>query len=1058
MTTSHSAPQRQGFWQQLCDAFFLDLPFLVDSRWRHCEYSLSRNHDYRVHRADDTQVATLKLRSRHRNAAFVLLLITLVFMTYGPTFAAICGTGGAGMSRILYGGLSLLFAVGCLLIIKHAPRGAFGRCSARLDEVHAGRVRRCALRLLTLLVVCVGVVVCTTLSLQAYREAFDPLLCQSAQFHWRSVAQALLIVTAVIGAYVLARAQLRSNAFARWQSALIVSVWVFSWWWLATPEAREADGLPYRQSFTLFAALLFAMTWLAAPLSKRLFRSVTQQTCDDFSLALRHTELFVERPDPEMSARRLINALVNGPLYHPLHLLFLPSLVAVMASNDWLWSLCLVAFLFSGLLITWGFISVRWEQMLMHIDRWFFTGTPLVISLGVIGLAIARLVGNQYVTTLLGAASFGVIFMWILMTYAGLWLFEQVINHALGPQLLRILDRCKLGEPDYIDYPASDIVQPLADKEHRYITLHGAGRLAIVGLNADRTRQFHTYSATELFTILASHSDVIEHKLPAQSGLYSRLTESSHDIARRIKLFFNVLNLGVLLLCGAFLWYIRGNDQHQAMLPMVEAQWQPATIVDSPQHFDLTSALIDRANQQRPALIVAASGGGTRAAVYTASAMRGLAQLGLADDIVLMSGVSGGGVALAYYAMNKPMLPTAAAFAPEAWRYYRDQMAEPFIQDVLEGSLEWRIAGRAPLSALLSESFERRLKHSNRRTLGDVHDVGLILNTSITGHPPSDSNLVSNVMDSNRLQTDPHDCLPFSFLSGQRLSFTNLADTQHFPRPAQTRLPDVGFSFVLINDPRVELVRAAALNANFPPVFPNARVDLIDGSPDCGGRRVYHVTDGGATENLGLISALYALQSSLDVLAEKKSSGTSVTLPPIHIVAMEASAIDVDYKQDRGIGTATGGSKERLAGGLTELLLINIESRLAALAGEPTKLHIHFLPMPAAFRSRGGVGTHWMLPRHVNITNPHLPTAPGFTAQLPLADGDDAINVRLSKHELFDVLDDIHDADGGFCTKPSARTARPQRVADWICGVDSKHPTAPDFHVLTWRRLVTAMQ
>ena len=53
---------------------------------------------------------------------------------------------------------------------------------------------------------------------------------------------------------------------------------------------------------------------------------------------------------------------------------------------------------------------------------------------------------------------------------------------------------------------------------------------------------------------------------------------------------------------------------------------------------------------QRPSLIVAASGGGTRAAVYTAVALEGMAQIDRARDVVLLSGVSGGGVSSAVFA------------------------------------------------------------------------------------------------------------------------------------------------------------------------------------------------------------------------------------------------------------------------------------------------------------------------------------------------------------------------------------------------------------------------
>jgi hypothetical protein len=51
------------------------------------------------------------------------------------------------------------------------------------------------------------------------------------------------------------------------------------------------------------------------------------------------------------------------------------------------------------------------------------------------------------------------------------------------------------------------------------------------------------------------------------------------------------------------------------------------------------------------------------------------------------------------------------------------------------------------------------------------------------------------------------------------------------------------------------------------------------------------VTDGGAEENLGLISALYALESGLAKLLN------GVRLRPIHVVIPEASGVSYDYSQ-----------------------------------------------------------------------------------------------------------------------------------------------------------------
>ena len=124
---------------------------------------------------------------------------------------------------------------------------------------------------------------------------------------------------------------------------------------------------------------------------------------------------------------------------------------------------------------------------------------------------------------------------------------------------------------------------------------------------------------------------------------------------------------------------------------------------------DLKTLLSQQAADHRPALIVATSGGGTRAALFTASALQGLAKLGVTQDIVLLSGVSGGGVASAYFYAHQTDLQRPYATSWQAWRNFEYHMTDPFIGDVLEGATEWRVVSRMALGVLLKESLERQL-------------------------------------------------------------------------------------------------------------------------------------------------------------------------------------------------------------------------------------------------------------------------------------------------------------------------------------------------------------
>src|SRR5262249_14310113 len=132
--------------------------------------------------------------------------------------------------------------------------------------------------------------------------------------------------------------------------------------------------------------------------------------------------------------------------------------------------------------------------------------------------------------------------------------------------------------------------------------------------------------------------------------LFTRITpagreEIRNDLRRQLQLYLFAL-YGVLLIgLAVFLGCYGHDDRTNTVEPIVQAS-QPAT---ESVPADLKTLLSQQAPHKRPAIIVATSGGGTRAALFTASALQGLAKLGISRDIVLLSGVSGGGVAAAYF-------------------------------------------------------------------------------------------------------------------------------------------------------------------------------------------------------------------------------------------------------------------------------------------------------------------------------------------------------------------------------------------------------------------------
>ena len=145
----------------------------------------------------------------------------------------------------------------------------------------------------------------------------------------------------------------------------------------------------------------------------------------------------------------------------------------------------------------------------------------------------------------------------------------------------------------------------------------------------------------------------------------------------------------------------------------------------------LVSLINDKARDQtHPVILIAASGGGTRAAVFTAAILEGISQ-SYGNDVLAGSGVSGGAAALAYYASKRPDL---ASPKEGTWDEFFNTMSMPFIQDVIERAAEWRMVEHGRLGVLLAESFERRWKLSEeRKVLGGIDDFGLICNSTLAG-------------------------------------------------------------------------------------------------------------------------------------------------------------------------------------------------------------------------------------------------------------------------------------------------------------------------------------
>jgi len=1085
----------------IVEAAFSDVPYILDSIWRWMEFRAYRLGVVTVPPPTHTFIRT----STTPWPFFLAYAVVSSLVVFGPTFTTLCQSFGWHVAeglRILAGALLTLAAVGMLISLSYeissrlvrraAQHLAQAQPAASPDEVavqraleHArafgatvaltfgflrkrwdewrqlprslGQVRRTLkavdrhtrIRLVTaffllLLGAGVAIVPFALAGVALIRSHYDPDVCANAHHLGRGLWQVSLFVLLLgVGALMWSWREPRRAIVQLVTASVLWLVTAVVLYFVGGEGAREATGGPYPQTFFVLLAALLLVVFGARCLAALVMANLSLGTRRTFLRALRSTQLFdFTRTEPDLSGLRIVAALVNGVVYHPLHLLLLPSLFAVMLPTHWLFLVVSLVTAFAVMLLAHGSVSQRWEELIQLVQRWFLSGSPLLVSIGVITLAILRLFDVQYVSTILDAAPVGIIAALIVGAYMTLWFAEYWINRWIAERLLVVLGAADGGRDGVVDYPfrgnppGSDVIIFPAE---RVVALQSIGEFCVQGAfersNAPRGEQ----SLGHAFTIYRL-MDLFDRLAPG--------TLAANDIRRRVKTYFAGVNLALLATAAALLLWQRDWNAPLAAYRLVAAR--EVANDDFTGGVNLEALLEARAEHERPALVVAASGGGTRAALYTATALQGLAQIDRTQDIVLLSGVSGGGVAVAYYASH-PQLAGAYASDPAAWDTFKHVVTEPFIEDVLDGVGELRIAANVPLGELLAESFARRVFNGPVTTFSELEGPALILNTTISGHPWPDSEILKDHVGVLRPE-DPcaTQSQPFASLAGSRLIFTNARNVAGFPQPPMV-MPDVGLDYKVIRDPDVGLAAAAALNANFPPVFSNARVRLAQPDRRCVGYS-YFVTDGGATENLGLVSALYELRGVLRAWSRPRPP------PQIDVIAIEASAATYDYTDDRGVGAATGGSKERINGALTAELVASLNARLRELGAPP--LRLHYLPLPLAFRSRGGFGTHWMYADTIRVSNPLVPRLGNRLEQWLSQVRGHTSYAYLNHQDICVLWTALFDPHTAFCASPVPGSKSMQQVSRWICGEAPEwpiHAPLPDLQVTAWQTLITSL-
>ncbi|MCX5795028.1 MAG: patatin-like phospholipase family protein [Elusimicrobia bacterium] len=782
----------------------------------------------------------------------------------------------------------------------------------------------------------------------------------------------LLVITAVcVGLQRLLQPHVRLH-YLHWGLAALVSIGSFA---LAKAGSTEAGFATYRHIFApILWILLGALAFAEFYLSPKLFSEYKGLVAP----CLQDAELFTVPPaNYGTTWATMLFTFVSAPFQRPLFILLPPALMVVLFYDRGLRLTYIVhiglAFWF---LVAMSMMSERLNFMIERLRRVFFVGAQLGISCVIIGLATARLLDIQYVTVVLESQVWQSLMMLILCAYLTSWFYEYWLNHIITERLLAVISAGPLSSPPRVRYPINaEMPRTNVAPEGRWIQVHAGRRLAVTGhkeISDGYVETFETYGRSQFFETL------FQRATARNRNLAELQQEVLTVLKRRIRLYFYAMNTVVTLaFLGLFFWLRHQPQAAQLCIQPPAADGEliagaPPIVLQSSQAerrsrgVDLRALLGGRAHSRR--ILVAVSGGGTRAALYGASVLHGLQRLGADKDIVAMSGVSGGSAAIAYFASHRDILTKGL---DSDWKDYYSAMSLPFIRDVLNGLVEWRIANGVRLGALLNDSFRRRFRaEKDRDTLGKNTDLALMFNTTVAGHLHRDA-LRQDELPSFGKWAFANQSLTRATSAGTHLVFTNLSSTAAFDSPGITSAAEANLKHVAVNEPNVPLTAAAALSANFPPVFSNAAVD-VDGTDR------FWVTDGGASDNLGLVPLLLALHNALG--SPGRCPGNQ-GLPDIHIIAADASAARLDYTQDRGIGAASGAS-EKYATELSSWLLADIRARYRCLSGHDG-VYLHFLAMPMVLRSRGGIGTHWALPDEVHFDDSDEGADPGsrsFTA------------------------------------------------------------------------------
>jgi hypothetical protein len=699
------------------------------------------------------------------------------------------------------------------------------------------------------------------------------------------------------------------------QGGVLVTIAGLTWFlagggWGITPSVSESTRIrPYLHVLipllSLAVLAVVAGMWTGGELVDAKVRAALAER-------LTKVELFVSRPTAQViTGAMFMGAVARVITSTPGRLLFLPAFAVLWMWREWVMFAFFVTLAFTLVPLAFASLNARFSAAWNVLHGLFFGGWATLVSTAVIVLGLARVADIQYVSTVFDGAKSRTILGYLLFAYVLAWWYDYWTASGSATRLLQ-----SLGTPGnqdaQLDYPYAGPQLTGVPPDKRRIQLHAAGRLLVYRPPLEKKEPpfFHSYTPVELIDALADDLPTTDELRPELQSLRWRV---EGEFLRTAAIFIG-------LLVGAGL-ALRSLEQ------------KPIIVGDGRHGAYQADAMLFGGGCDKPIIAIAASGGGTRAALYTTSVLERLYSRGHLGSVRLLSGVSGGGAALAYFAAHYQELVAPNAYT--AWDRFYDAMQASYIGDVIDGSGEWRIAQGDRLGQLLAESFDREWGTSGRYTMGDVSDLGLILNSSIAGRTERQGQRRA-----------------FSDVAGGRVIYTNLdlpdhfAGTNAFMFDGDEPTRDRRLPVFVIRDRYVRLSSAAAANANFPPVFSNIPVEHPE-------TRLW-ATDGGAIDNRGTETLLMAVRHAM---AASRDCAKTV---PVHVIEAEASGFSDAYSQDRGFGSAMSAGSA-FASQLDAELLEAMRKDFGA------NVRFYYVPMPSVLRRSGSFGTHWMMQDRIPV-------------------------------------------------------------------------------------------